>query len=72
MRHVTVHDLVILQNYFSLKREPSEQDKQRAAKIDKFLGVLVDDLAQLPSGKTSLDIPEIFEKLTGEKLENYR
>lgn len=69
--NVSVYDVILLQNYFASKREPSDQDKMRLAKLDQTLAKMVDDLFCVPSGE-KLNIAEIFEKLTGEKLENYR
>jgi len=68
---VSIYDTIILQQYFANKREPSSADKERAAKLDGYICELVDGMKQMYD-KEKLGIPEIFERLTGERLDDYK
>jgi hypothetical protein len=39
-----VYDLVVLYEHFSKKPQPSEEDKDRMEKINKYLGQLADSI----------------------------
>jgi hypothetical protein len=49
MTNFSVYDVLILQEYFKNKKEPTKQDKERAIKLDECLCNLVDNIQQFES-----------------------
>lgn len=70
MKTLSVYDICLLYNHFEVKKDRSKEDQSRAAKLDDLLRHMVDTIAPLP--EANMSVSEIFEKLTGEKLENYK
>lgn len=47
MAAVTIYDMVILQDYFSKKKEPTVRQKAAAEKIDEVLTKMIEELQLL-------------------------
>ncbi len=70
MNKMSIYDLCILHDHFARKNDPSEEDRARIQKMDDILRHLVDTTIEDTSDKMS--ISEIFEKLTGENIKDYK
>lgn len=60
MIRLSAYDLIILQDYFAKKTNPSEEDKVRAADLDTHICLMADNVVH-----HKMSPEEIFEKLTG-------
>jgi len=63
MQKLSVYEVMILQEYFAKKSEPSDADKRRAQNLDEHLGIIADGIVY-----EKMPISEIFRRLTGEEM----
>lgn len=47
MHPISIYDMLILREYFAKKLEPTKKDKERAERLEEYLGDIVDGLSQL-------------------------